>query len=136
MTYQSPRDYMAANFATRTMRWTGIIVLALPHLPPRRPHVGLQPIATDFVRGDAYHNVVASLEPAGRWRVIYIVANLALGVHLFHGAWRMFQSLGLNNPRFNTARARASPSASPSLIVGINVMLPDHGPGRRRRRDD
>ena len=24
--YQSPRDYIAANFAARTMRWTGIIV--------------------------------------------------------------------------------------------------------------
>ena len=25
--YQSPRDYIVANFASRTMRWTGIIVL-------------------------------------------------------------------------------------------------------------
>ena len=39
--YQSPRDYVAANFASRTMRWTGIIVAAVPRLAPRRPHVGL-----------------------------------------------------------------------------------------------
>ena len=66
----------------------------------------------DFVRGDAYNNLVASFErpPVA---VIYIVANVALGIHLFHGAWSLFQSLGLNNPRFNRVAARASPRASP-----------------------
>ena len=38
--YQSPRDYQVANFASRTMRWTGIIVAAVRALAPRRPHVG------------------------------------------------------------------------------------------------
>ena len=36
--------------------------------------------------------------------IVYIVANLALAFHIFHGAWSMFQSLGLNNPRFNICR--------------------------------
>ena len=36
--------------------------------------------------------------------ILYIVANLALAVHLFHGAWTLFQSLGVNNPRFNRWR--------------------------------
>ena len=35
---------------------------------------------------------------------IYIVANVALGIHLFHGGWSMFQSLGLNNPKWNSWR--------------------------------
>ena len=30
--------------------------------------------------------------------IVYIVANLALGIHIFHGAWSMFQSLGLEQP--------------------------------------
>ena len=47
-----------------------------------------------------YDNLIASFErvPVA---IVYIVANLALGIHLFHGAWSMFQSLGWNNPRFN-----------------------------------
>ena len=39
--YQSARDYQVANFASRTMRWTGIIVALFIVLAPRRPHLGL-----------------------------------------------------------------------------------------------
>ncbi len=41
-----------------------------------------------------------------RWPVtaFYVIANLLLGIHLFHGIWSMFQSLGINNPRFNKWR--------------------------------
>ena len=57
--YQSHRDYVAANFASRTMRWTGVIVgLFLSGTSPTSP--GAAP-ATDFVRGEVYENVVASL---------------------------------------------------------------------------
>ncbi len=38
--YQSKRDYVAADFASRTMRWTGIIVVAVPRVPPHGSHVG------------------------------------------------------------------------------------------------
>ena len=30
--------------------------------------------------------------------ILYIVANIALGIHLFHGAWSLFQTMGWNNP--------------------------------------
>ena len=51
----------------------------------------------------AYENVTESLQLVGV-AILYIVANIALGIHLFHGSWSLFQSLGLNNPRFNNAR--------------------------------
>ena len=28
---------------------------------------------------------------------VYVVAVAALGLHLYHGVWSMFQTLGLNN---------------------------------------
>jgi succinate dehydrogenase / fumarate reductase cytochrome b subunit len=99
--YQSDRDYVAATFAARTMRWTGIIVglFIVYHL------LDLTWGAANpgFVRGDVYRNTVASFE---QWPVTiaYIVANLALGLHLYHGAWSLFQSVGWNNPRFNPWR--------------------------------
>ncbi len=53
----------------------------------------------------------------------YIVGNLALAIHLFHGTWSMFQSMGLNNPRYNGARRMAA--VGMSLVVGIpNVLFP------------
>ncbi len=58
-----------------------------------------------------------------RIAALYIVANLALGLHLFHGAWSLFQSLGLNNPRFNKARRNFAAAFAAIIVVG-NVSFP------------
>jgi succinate dehydrogenase / fumarate reductase, cytochrome b subunit len=99
--YQSDRDYVAATFAARTMRWTGVIVLLF--LVYHLADFTWGNANPGFERGNVYRNVVASFE---QWPVAitYIVANLALGVHLYHGAWSLFQSVGINNPRFNPWR--------------------------------
>jgi succinate dehydrogenase / fumarate reductase cytochrome b subunit len=69
-----------------------------------------------------YRNVVASFErPAVS--AIYIVANIALGVHLFHGAWSMFQSLGVNNPRWNSWRRGFAVGFAGIVMVG-NLSFP------------
>ena len=118
--YQSERDYQAANFASRTMRWTGIIVLLflfwhLADLTWGWANPG-------YVRGDAYRNVVASLSrvPVA---ILYIVANIALGVHLYHGAWSLFQSMGWNSPRFNRWRRGFAIGFATLITVG-NVSFP------------
>ena len=63
------------------------------------------PANPDFVAGEPYHNMVASFErvPVA---LVYIVANLALGVHLYHGAWSLFQSLGWVLPWRRAVRDR------------------------------
>jgi succinate dehydrogenase / fumarate reductase cytochrome b subunit len=89
--YRSPRDYVAASFASRTMRWTGIIValFVVFHLLD----LTWGSVNPAFRAGDPYYNVVASFQ---RWPVAiaYVVANLALATHLYHGAWSLFQSMG------------------------------------------
>jgi len=93
--YRSKRDYVAADFASRTMRWTGIIVLLflIFHLLD----LTWGPANPDFVEGDPYHNVITSFQriPVA---LVYVTANVALGVHLYHGAWSMFQSMGWTRP--------------------------------------
>ncbi len=118
--YAGGRDYIAASYASRTMRWTGPLVglfvvyhladLTWGHFNP------------DYVRGDPYHNVVASLSnlPVAIW---YIVANVALAVHIYHGAWSMFQSLGINSPRFNPLRRRFAQAFAAAILVG-NLSFP------------
>ena len=123
--YQSARDYEIANFASRTMRWTGIIVLLFLffHLADLTWGTA-NAVGTDgsFVRGDVYGNVVRSMD---RWPValIYIVANIALGIHLFHGTWSLFQSMGWNNPRFNKWREYLAVTVATIVTVG-NVSFP------------
>jgi succinate dehydrogenase / fumarate reductase, cytochrome b subunit len=118
--YQSRRDYVAANFASRTMRWTGIIVglFVVFHLAD----LTWGSANPNFVRGDPYDNLFNSFNrvPVA---IIYILAMLALGFHIFHGAWSMFQSLGLNNPRWNIWRRYFAIGFAVLITVG-NISMP------------
>ena len=118
--YQSPRAYIAANFASRTMRWSGVIVLLFLFWHLADFTWGW--FNPDFVRGAVYHNVDASLSrlPVA---ILYVVANIALGIHLFHGFWSMFQSIGWNSPRFNQWRRAAAVGIATIIVVG-NVSFP------------
>ena len=118
--YQSARDYQIANFASRTMRWTGIIValFILWHLAD----LTWGWVNPDFEHGMVYRNLDASLSrvPVA---ILYIVANIALGIHLFHGTWSLFQSIGWNNPRFNQWRKSIAAGVATLIVVG-NVSFP------------
>ena len=114
--YGSKRDYAAANYASRTMRWTGPIIALylLFHLADLTWGWWL---GADYVLGDPYHNVVASLSnlPVA---IIYVVANVALAVHIFHGTWSLFQSLGINNPKYNELRRTLAKLVAGVILVG------------------
>ena len=124
--YASPRDYVAVSFAARTMRWSGIIVglFLLWHLADLTWGFGFA--NPDFVRGEAYENVAFSLE---RWPVaiVYILGNLALGFHLYHGSWSIFQTIGSMsaqfNPRHNPIR-RGFAAGLAIVVAGINITFP------------
>ena len=123
--YQSARDYEEANLASRSMRLTGLVVLAFVawHLLDLTfGTVNTIGAEGTFVREDVYANVVRSLS---RWPVaiFYIVANLLLGLHLSHGAWSIFQSLGWNNPRFNAWRIAFARGFAAVVVIG-NVSFP------------
>lgn len=118
--YRSKRDYVAADFAGRTMRWTGVIValFLLFHLMD----LTWGNANPDYIRGDIYHNVVESFSrpPVA---VVYIVANLALALHIYHGAWSMFQSLGINSPKYNAARRGFAITFAVVIAIG-NISFP------------
>ncbi|MGH9187450.1 MAG: succinate dehydrogenase cytochrome b subunit [Acidimicrobiales bacterium] len=118
--YATKRDYIAANFASRTMRWSGVIVglFVVWHLAD----LTWGTVNPDFVRGDVYGNMVASFDRP-LVALLYIVANLALGLHIFHGAWSLFQSLGANSPRFNHWRLWFARGFAAVIVVG-NVSFP------------
>ncbi len=118
--YQSARDYQIANFASRSMRWTGIIVVLFLFWHLADLTWGW--FNPDYVRGEVYRNVDASLSriPVA---ILYIVANIALGIHLFHGTWSLFQSMGWNNPRFNQWRKGLATGIATVIVVG-NVSFP------------
>ena len=117
--YRGGRRYKRADYAARTMRYTGVLVglFIVFHLFDLT-WGGANP---DFVRGAPYHNLTVSLD-RGWVAAIYIVANLLLALHLYHGAWSLFQSLGWNNPRFNMWR-RYFAGGFAFLVVGGNLSI-------------
>lgn len=121
--YQGPREYLVANYASRTMRWSGVLVLVFIAWHLADFTWGVTPFAPEtWERGAVYANFVASFSrvPVA---ILYIVANLAMGIHLYHGAWSLFQSLGINNPRFNPWR-RYFAIGFTAIIVIPNVSFP------------
>ena len=87
-----------SDYASRTMRWSGpillfFIVYHLMHLTFGNAH-------PNFQHGDVYANLVSGFKI---WYVsaFYIVAMIALALHLYHGIWSMFQTLSLNSLFYN-----------------------------------
>ena len=110
----------AVDYAARTMVWSGPIILLfiLYHLG----HFTVGCTHHDFIRGDVYHNVVSSFQI---WWVagIYILANLLLAIHLYHGLWSLFQTFGWDHPRFGGLR-RWIAIALAMLIGAGNISMP------------
>jgi succinate dehydrogenase / fumarate reductase, cytochrome b subunit len=121
--YSGPRTYLAANYASRTMRWSGVIVLLFVIFHLADLTWGIQPAAPDtWERGEVFANFIATFSRPGVV-VFYVLANLALAPHIFHGAWSMFQSLGVNHPRFNRWRRYIAWGLT-AVIVIPNVIMP------------
>jgi succinate dehydrogenase / fumarate reductase cytochrome b subunit len=114
------RDFVKGTYAARTMRWGGVIILlfVIYHLL----HLTTGDVHHDFIKGDVYHNVVTGFQV---WWVsaVYILANLALGLHLYHGLWSMFSSLGMTNPRFEQWR-RTFATVFALVITAVNISFP------------
>ena len=108
------------TYAARTMRWGGVIILLfiIYHIL----HLTTGTVHPSFEEGAVYRNVVAGFSV---WWVslFYIVAQIALGLHLYHGVWSLFQSLGWNNPRFNLWRDGFAHAFAWIITLG-NISFP------------
>ncbi|MDY7093819.1 MAG: succinate dehydrogenase cytochrome b subunit [Acidobacteriota bacterium] len=116
----SKKGVVQATYASRTMRWGGVIILLfiIYHLL----HLTFGSVHPDFIPGDVYHNVVEGFKVP--WVAgFYILANLALGLHLYHGLWSMFQSLGWNHGAYKNVR-RPFAVAFAVLITLGNISFP------------
>ena len=110
----------ASSYASRTMYWSGpilalFIVFHLLHLTTGTVH-------PSFAEGDVYHNVVAGfMQPAAS--AFYIVAMLALGLHLYHGVWSLLHTLGIAHPKYNLSRHAAATTFAAVIVIG-NISFP------------
>jgi succinate dehydrogenase / fumarate reductase cytochrome b subunit len=111
---------VASTWASRTMRWTGVIlaVFIVYHLL----HLTTGTVHPNFDHTNPYANFVNGFKaPAAS--AFYIVAQLCLGLHMWHGVWSCTQSLGLAHPRYDSLRRNFAYGLT-ILVVGVNITFP------------
>ncbi|GLH72087.1 succinate dehydrogenase [Geothrix limicola] len=111
---------VGSTFASRTMRWSGTIlaVFIVYHLL----HFTTGTVHPNFDPANPYANFVNGFKvPAAAG--FYIVAQLCLGLHMWHGVWSCTQSLGLSHPRYDSLR-RGFATGLTLLVVGVNITYP------------
>ena len=118
------KDDAAATYASRTMMWSGPIVGAFVIFHVLHLTVGavapLQEIAPN--EPNVYANVVAGFSnPA--ISAFYILAIVLLCIHLYHGLWSMFQSLGFSHPRYTPILKKGAAIFAILIAIG-NCSIP------------
>lgn len=109
----------ASTAASRSLRAGGVLLLVfiVYHLL----HFTTGQVHPDFVPGNVYHNLLAGLRrPVVA--VFYLVAMVALGLHLYHGAWSSFRSLGAARPRANPLYRPVAAAVALVVWLGFSVV--------------
>ncbi|HKI96221.1 MAG TPA: succinate dehydrogenase cytochrome b subunit [Gemmatimonadales bacterium] len=111
--------HLEDTYASRTMRWGGIILLLYVIFHLMDLTWGMA--NPDFIPGNVYHNVVASFS---RWPVagVYVIAMAALALHLYHGVVSALQTLGANHPKFNKLRRSIAAVIAVAIFVGFTSI--------------
>jgi succinate dehydrogenase / fumarate reductase cytochrome b subunit len=104
------------------MIWSGPILLLFVVFHLLHFTVGSVTPGFRFEEGHVYHNLVGgfSLWPVS---LFYIVAMLALGLHMYHGVWSMTQTFGWSHPRYDRMRCLFSAAITVVVVAG-NISIP------------
>lgn len=110
---------VGSSYASRTMYWSGPIVgvFVIYHLMHFTWGVG----GTRFVHGEAYENLVAGFQ-VPIISIFYIVAMGLLLLHLYHGVWSMFQTIGVSHPRYTPLLKRFAQVLALFLFAGFSII--------------
>ena len=112
--YAGGRDPQVSTFAARTMLWGGALILLF--LVYHILHFTTGTAHPDFVELNPHHNVVTGFRSplvAG----VYLLAMIAVGLHLHHGVWSSGRSLGLSQPSPRPLHRRLA------LVLAVFVWL-------------
>jgi succinate dehydrogenase / fumarate reductase cytochrome b subunit len=93
--YAAGRDPQVSTLASRTIRWGGALILVF--LVYHILHFTIGTAHPHFVEGDPYQNVASGFHNPVVV-LFYLIAMVAVGLHLYHGMWSSGRSLGVSSP--------------------------------------
>jgi succinate dehydrogenase / fumarate reductase, cytochrome b subunit len=118
------KDDVPAAYAARTMVWSGPIILAFVIFHVLHLTVGTVLPLQDI--GPNQPNVRANLVSGFQNPAVagfYIFAMVLLAMHLYHGLWSVFQSLGISHPRYTPVVKRGAAVLAIAIGAG-NISIP------------
>jgi len=124
--YRKPGT-IQATYASRTMRWSGIIVFAfivyhILHFTAQVTDTSYRELVDEAGRHDVYGMVIAGF--SNIWvSGFYIVSMLLLAMHLSHGISSMLQTVGLRNSGTRQMIGSISWLFAAIIFVG-NISIP------------
>lgn len=107
-------------FASRVMLVSGVVLLA--YIVYHLLHLTFGWVHPDFDEFDIYGNMVSGFSNP-LTVAFYVAGLLSLGLHLVHGVWSVFQTLGLNHPAYNPWRRRFAYAAAVLVTAGY-IAIP------------
>lgn len=114
------RDPQVSTFAVRTIRWSGALILLFVVLHLLHFTTGtIQP--APFSTENVYANIVGGFRI---WWVsaFYILLMIPLGLHIYHGAWSSFRTLGTSRPKPNPLHRSVATVVALGVWLGFTVI--------------
>ena len=115
VTYATKR-VVQASYASRFMRLGGVVLLLFILFHLAQLTWGVPVLNSAFERGNPYGNLVAAFQ-SPIVVLIYLAGVVALGFHLYHGVWSMFQTLGLMSRDYD------APVRGLAWVLAVGVPL-------------
>jgi succinate dehydrogenase / fumarate reductase cytochrome b subunit len=120
----NPRKPQVSTLASRTMRIGGFLLLAFIILHilhfTVRAFPGYQQM--DPAGGvDVYHNLVHAFRNP-LWTLFYVVSMIFLGLHLYHGFWSSFRTLGVAKPSRHPLHRRLALIVAAVIWAGFTIV--------------
>lgn len=117
---------VVASYASRTMRYSGIIIFAfivyhLLHFTLGVTDPAAYTLKDSLGRHDIYAMVIAGFSQP-LVSASYIIAMALLCMHLSHGFFSLFQSLGINQPEYDAKLKLAANTFALLIFVGNSSM--------------
>lgn len=113
-------DLIEAGTSGRWMLYTGCLLLGFVVIHLLHFTTGTID-ASRFTHGAVYANLHRAF---AQWHYVafYLIAMCILALHLYHGSWSLFQSLGLDNPDRNRGLRRLAVVLAVGLALGFALV--------------
>jgi succinate dehydrogenase / fumarate reductase, cytochrome b subunit len=105
-----------ATVSSKTMIWTGLLTLAFVIYHLLDLTIGAAIVHSGFDQKNAYLNLVNTFRSVGKV-VFYGVSIIGLGLHLSHGLYSLWQSLGFRHPLWTPTIQKVG------VLIGVFLAL-------------